>query len=377
LFKDCHHCTTPFNGRGLYCPDCRDTASPWRLNEDTLRSACKQLGITMTVRIRRTNLPVAYGAYHGIRKRRGNAAIRGQIAEISGTHRPGEYHLITIIPRLTPAFASRVLWHELSHARDREHNPHHDRSCRLIARRLRREAQRDGRSPWSAYASYPWEIRASANEELHDVYESLTHANTRATMPPSTRSRLIERVDGGRITYATTFEDALESSMRRVILSAQHQRHLDRKAGEPTLLVRHRARDARKGPRKRPNGGPASARTRKSTQSPAALAPATQRARLHALRRRLADQRAQVATRTQAAVEREVTPEQRAARSAELAATLRLRERHVLDIARTANRTAKRHATESAVVVRPSDVTADDVDQAMHRDLNADSTPRC
>jgi hypothetical protein len=376
LYKNCHHCTTPFKGRGLYCTDCRDTASPWRLDEAMVYRACKELGIELTVRIRRTNLPAAYGSYYGIQKRVGTAAVRGQIAEITGTRRLGEYHLITIIPRLTPAFASRVLWHELSHARDREQDPHHYRSCRSIARKLRQEAEREGRSRWSAYASYPWEVRASANEDLHDICGSLTLANQRASMPPSTRSRLIERVEDGRITYAATFEEAMESSMRRIILSSHHQRHLDRKARENTPLLRHRARDARSCKRMFRERMTASGRASMPPQTPAAVTQAAQRARLRRLRQRLTDQRAKATRQTTTKVECEVTPEQRAARLVEREAVLRRQERHVLQIARNANRTAKRHATESAIIVRPSDVTSDDVDQAIRRDLSADSTPR-
>ncbi len=369
LLKECHHCTTPFDGRGLYCADCRDTASPWRLDEAMVRQACTELGIELTVRIRRTNLPVAYGTYHGIRKRRGDGTTRGQIAEFTGRRRLNEYHLITIIPRLTPAFASRVLWHELAHARDRERNPHFRRACRPIARKLKQEAKREGRSEWSAYASYPWEIRASATEELHDICGSLTLSNLRASMPFSERSPLIERVDHGHIVFAPTFEDAVESSMRRSILSAHHQRHLERTTGEHSPLTRHRRREERNLKRSR---GDHPRRTRPAPH-PETVTLEAQRARLRALRQRLTDRR-NVAVRRRG--EQDAGSQNPAQREPNSAARLRLQELHILEVARRAHRTAKRRDVESAILVRPEDVTADDATQAIRRDAGRRDSPQ-
>jgi hypothetical protein len=182
--RACAHCSAPVEGRARYCPDCRDAAAPWRVDDEALARACERLGLIARVVVRRVSTRNLAGRYHGIRIPDEAPSDPEEVARMSDEEIDGwMHHLITISSTLTPAAASRALWHELTHAAQFERDPE------LYSREYKRE-QREARAlgrqgvPYAAaYRSISFEVEAKANEELHDLVEPLTRANRRCPTP--------------------------------------------------------------------------------------------------------------------------------------------------------------------------------------------------
>ena len=184
MTRTCRHCAAAFTGGGAHCPDCRDTAAPWRVDEAALARACAHLGIDVEVRVRRMHGRGLRGRYHGIRlapEAPLDPAVFGRMTddELGALM----HHRITVATRLTPSVASRVLWHELTHAAQYERDS--DAYIEGYAREqraIRAHCARTG-EPWGvAYRRISYEVEATANEGLHDDLHPLTLPNRRCTL---------------------------------------------------------------------------------------------------------------------------------------------------------------------------------------------------
>jgi hypothetical protein len=180
----CRHCGAAFAGGAVHCPDCRDTAAPWRVDDAALARACDHLGIKVPVRVRRMPGRGLRGRYHGIRLAPDaprDPAVFGLLSDAELTALM--HHQITVATRLTPSVASRVLWHELTHAAQFEHDA--DGYIEGYAREraaMRAHCARTG-EPWgTAYRRISYETEATANEGLHDDRHPLTLPNRRCTL---------------------------------------------------------------------------------------------------------------------------------------------------------------------------------------------------
>ena len=184
MTRTCRHCAAAFTGGSAHCPDCRDTAAPWRVDEAALARACAHLGIDVEVRVRRMHGRGLRGRYHGIRLAPEAPLDPAVIATMTDDELAAlMHHHITIAVRLTPEDASRVLWHELTHAAQYEHDS--DAYIEGYAREraaIRAECAITG-EPWgTAYRRISYEVEATANEGLHDDLHPLTLANRRCTL---------------------------------------------------------------------------------------------------------------------------------------------------------------------------------------------------
>ena len=204
MLKTCPSCSATFeaHGRMIHCGDCRDTGAPWRPDERNILIAAEHLGISVGIVVRRSATRRLLGRYHGIKLTRD--AIRD--AAVVATMRDEDvdkmmFHYITVSARLTPDAASRVLWHEITHAAQYERDPEHYTT--RYAKELRdakRIAARTGIPFERLYRMISFEVEAKANEDNHHSVCALTLANRRASMPalkkPHSR---VARVVNGRI----------------------------------------------------------------------------------------------------------------------------------------------------------------------------------
>jgi hypothetical protein len=161
------------NTRHKYCDDCRDTAAPWRLDEEAVLRACKLLGITKPVEIRRTSGNNTAGKYRGVNAR--------------------GVHVITVAARISPKMASQTIWHELTHAmqseRDENFRSNYGKSVRSVG-----------------YMKSPYEREAKANEENHNTKFSLTLSNNRTCLPVSkSANTLVTHAVNGNVYYSTRY----------------------------------------------------------------------------------------------------------------------------------------------------------------------------
>lgn len=219
----CTNCDTVISGRSKYCDDCRDTSAPWRPNDASIQFGANYLGIDVPVLIRRSATRKLLGRYHGIKLTRD--AIRD--IELVTTMTDNDlnammYHYITVSARLTPEAASRVLWHELTHAAQYERDPKHYASKYAEElRHAKRIAAQTGIPFERLYRVISFEIEAKANEDNHYKVCSLTLANLRANMPSLKRPHSrIEKVVNGKIidgSHAKRFEN----NAKKNILVAQ------------------------------------------------------------------------------------------------------------------------------------------------------------
>jgi hypothetical protein len=180
----CRHCGAACAGGAVHCPDCRDTAAPWRVDEAALARACAHLGIDVQVRVRRMHGRRLRGRYHGIRLAPDAPTDPAVIEAMTDDELAAQiHHRITVATRLTPSVASRVLWHELTHAAQYERDP--DGYVEGYARErdlVRAHCARTG-EPWGvAYKRISYETEATANEGLHDDLHPLTLPNRRCTL---------------------------------------------------------------------------------------------------------------------------------------------------------------------------------------------------
>lgn len=126
----------------------RRRVARWRVDEAALERACATLGVRRPVTVLATSQRFTSGRYLGVR---------------DGRHR------ITLRARLTVVEASRTLWHELTHALQRERY-----SCDFLyfcdyTRELARP-RRLGRAHTvdPLYDLNPFEVEAEANVRLHE-----------------------------------------------------------------------------------------------------------------------------------------------------------------------------------------------------------------
>jgi len=164
------------------CPDCRDNrqraksgnSAPWRLDDDMLAAAVKHFGLVRPVYVRRSKGVRLLGAYKGTRL----GCQLNAAAEPVTT-----YHYITVSARLTDDQASRVLWHELTHAAQAERDPLFHKKYQTALRDSRAKSTQRSGAAHARYESLPWEVEARKNEGLHDTVGSLTLPNTGWTLP--------------------------------------------------------------------------------------------------------------------------------------------------------------------------------------------------
>lgn len=221
MTRTCPHCRAAFAGdrRSRFCPDCRDTAAPWRVDDAALARACAHLGFTTPVRVRRMTGRALRGRYHGARLTpdapRDMAIVeRMTDAELNACM----YHSITIAARLTPTMASRTLWHELTHAAQYERDPD-----RYVAeyRREQREARLASRRTGAPYAHtyrlISFETEATANELLHDELFALTLTNRRCTLAPVPDHPFVVAAEDGRLILSRRHADHERIGCERAI----------------------------------------------------------------------------------------------------------------------------------------------------------------
>lgn len=161
--QNCISCGAVVKARQKYCDDCRDTLSPWRVDTSNLHKACRLLGINSPVVVRRSPGKNMIGRYHGF-----NAN--------------GE-HAITVSARLSPSLASQTIWHELTHAKQREADPNFHRNYSSTVRT-------------KGYLTNAYEREAKANEDYHNTKFSLTLTNKRANLARTNNSLVVHAVDG-------------------------------------------------------------------------------------------------------------------------------------------------------------------------------------
>lgn len=208
----CTNCDTAIPGRSKYCDDCRDTSAPWRPNDASIQFGADYLGIDVRVLVRRSATRKLLGRYHGIKLT--PDAVRDESVINTMTDKDLNammYHYITVSARLTPEAASRVIWHEMTHAAQYERNPgHYVSKYAEELRDAKRIAARTGIPFDRLYRMISFEIEAKANEDNHYQVCSLALANLRASMPSLKRPHSrIDKVVNGKIidgTHADMFE---------------------------------------------------------------------------------------------------------------------------------------------------------------------------
>ena len=194
----CTHCAAAFTGRGRYCPDCRDTGAPWRVDHAALDRARAHLGIDCDVVVRRVATRKLLGRYHGARLRP-DAPSLAVAARMTDEQLTGfMYHLVTVSTRLTPEHASRALWHELTHAAQYEADPDAYVEGYHAEMEDVRRVVATGVPLARAYRAISFAVEAKANELLHDTIGSLALPNKRASLPPLKvpHARIAAVVDG-------------------------------------------------------------------------------------------------------------------------------------------------------------------------------------
>lgn len=207
----CIHCRRTHGGppRMRYCPDCRDTAAPWRPDPWAIARAAALLGITRPVVVRRLpddgsdydqELRVHRGgAYLGFRVACGNGTFVTTLRPTDDMLRDSVGHEIEIAARLTAEDASHVIWHELAHAMQSDRDPlGADARYRAERDRCAADRERLGLTHLEAHRRHPMEIEANAIGHEHAPTMMLTLPNRRASMPhlDPPHERLAAVVDG-------------------------------------------------------------------------------------------------------------------------------------------------------------------------------------
>lgn len=197
----CISCGTAVAARRKYCDDCRDTSAPWRVNDENLDKARTHLGIGAPVVVRRSATRKLLGRYHGVKLLDGHPTDLDEIMSMTDEELNNfMYHYITVAARLTVEQASRVIWHELTHAMQYQNIPDYTERYARELRDAKRAAARSGLPLSHVYRMISFEREASANELNHNKLFSLTLANRRANMPDLKRPhQRIERVVNGKV----------------------------------------------------------------------------------------------------------------------------------------------------------------------------------
>lgn len=183
--RNCTSCGAAVTTRHKYCADCRDTASPWRPDEFNIERARIELGLKHPVVIRRSCGKNTSGKYLGINAR-------------------GE-HVITVAARLSPTMASQVIWHELTHAKQREQNEDFHFDYTLARARY-------------GYANNVYEIEAKASEDNHYARFSLTHANKRANMR-RVKNSLVLYAEDGEVFYTQKYYKYMSANANAIAVA--------------------------------------------------------------------------------------------------------------------------------------------------------------
>ena len=122
-----------------------------------MAKACEMLGIASPVHVKRSPGRSLRGAYHGMKPGR----------DIHRNCEPDTlYHCVTVSAVLHPADASRTLWHELTHAAQRERDPAFRAKYRA-AEKATRCVRKNSTAAHSRYQALPWEVEARANARHH------------------------------------------------------------------------------------------------------------------------------------------------------------------------------------------------------------------
>jgi hypothetical protein len=185
----CDSIIVPTGKRGrppVYCPDCKPASAgatngataPWRVDDEGLARAAEHLGLTKPIHVKRSKGVSLLGTYR---------QIRNYTRETDGGYKSAtvhkalpeyvECHVVTVSARLTPDQASRVIWHELTHAAQRERDPE---SGIKYSREVknRRCINKSTPAAHARYESIPYEVEARKNEALHDTVGSIATSNT-------------------------------------------------------------------------------------------------------------------------------------------------------------------------------------------------------
>lgn len=183
--KNCTSCGAVVAGRSRYCEDCRDTKAPWRPDDENIARAAQHLGISFPVRVRRTNARRLMGRYSGLKIDKNAPSDPAIIMAMSQDDLNEHlYHQITVAARMLPVSASRILWHELTHAKQfEEYYPNWFDAYAAEFAKARRAAAMQRLDIAAVYRLIPFEIEAQANEDLHYTLYPLTKENKRANMP--------------------------------------------------------------------------------------------------------------------------------------------------------------------------------------------------
>lgn len=180
--RNCVSCGAAVGSRFKYCDDCRDTAM-WRPNYDGIEVATKRLNISVPVVIRRVSTNRLLGRYHGIKLRDDHPTDMDVIMEMSDDElQQYMYHFVTVSSRLTPERASRVLWHELTHASQFENVEDYTALYNEEYACVKEAAAEIGVPLAAAYKLISFEIEAAKNERRH-TKTPLALANRRAIEP--------------------------------------------------------------------------------------------------------------------------------------------------------------------------------------------------
>jgi hypothetical protein len=176
-------------GRGRprkYCDDCkacrasRDTSSVWRVDLDAVDAARLHMGISLPVYVRRTRGKRLQGRYHGI-------VDAGMVARSARDRFGHEAHYVTVSASLHPTKASRTIYHELAHARQRERDETSAQGAYVKARDGLASAFAGssladaGTMAHLAYLATPQEVEARMCEGLHDEIGPVTTWTTQTT----------------------------------------------------------------------------------------------------------------------------------------------------------------------------------------------------
>lgn len=199
----CAHCGAVGDHAKKYCPNCRDTSTPWRPDKAAIDRARKILGVTLEVRVITTDRDDPIGRYYEPVVAKGNP-----------------YHPIDIARRLSVESASRCLWHELTHAAQWEANPDFVEDYGILEQEAIKLAEKMNIPYAQAYRMIPFELEAKANEEYHYTKFPLMLPNLRASLPNIPDHHRIAQVINGHIVKGHAY-DEIERNVRANINKAK------------------------------------------------------------------------------------------------------------------------------------------------------------